>query len=434
MREKKMPTVRKKMIIWLLLTINISTVIGFLFGNLLTFSSSVTEHNASLDHTANTIIKLSKLNLSIEKIIDMTTSPVYPVKVVNRFSEIDKERIKSLHNNEKIGFRKNTLYNAIYVKIDDTILEVAVNPTTNSFITTLSITAIALLFSAFIHILLIFASINKMIHPVKTLINATHEVAKGNFDVRVPAYNKNEIDKLMKNFNTMTSELGKMEMLSSDFISNVSHEFKTPISSICGFASLLQNSGLNEKQQEYADIIASESKRLSKLSSNILKLSKLENQDIITEKNWFSLDEQLRQCLLILEKNWNEKHINLEIILDKVDYYGNKELLGQIWINLIDNAIKYTNHDGEIIITCTKQEDNVIVSIKDSGIGMSEETQKRIFEKFYQGDKTHSSDGNGLGLSMVKRIVDMCNGTIEVDSKLSYGSIFVITLPCENSD
>jgi Signal transduction histidine kinase len=331
-------------------------------------------------------------------------------------------------------YKTNLIYGTQYIKLGNDILSITVNAYSNVFLSTVRTNGFTLLFAILLGMLLTSLTFKRMLGTFSMVIEAIQEVSKGNFDTKLPIKHAHGSGlSFVNSFNKMTTELSKMETLRNDFISNVSHEFKTPISSIQGFATLLSQSDLSEEQMEYAKIIASESSRLANLSANILKLTKLQNQEIVTEKQLFALDEQLRQCLLILEKKWEDKNINLEIFLDEIKCYGNKELLEQVWINLIDNAIKYTNISGTIILSCTQDNDNIIVSIKDDGIGMNKNSQGRIFEKFYQGDKAHNSEGNGLGLSLVKRIVDLCNGTIEFESEENKGTTFVVSLPIENS-
>jgi len=266
--------------------------------------------------------------------------------------------------------------------------------------------------------------------PILKLSSATKEVAKGNFDVQVENNSDDEVGQLTKNFNKMIRELKSIEYLRKDFINSVSHEFKTPIASIQGFAKLLQKGNLSkEEEQEYADIIVEETTRLSKLSSNILRLSSLENQEMLEKKTVFSLDEQIRKIILLLEHKWSNKNIDFDIELDEIQYHGDEELLQQVWINLLDNAIKFSNTNSSIIVRLYRTASAAKLEISDTGIGMSEETMLRIFERFYQGDKAHSYDGNGLGLSLVKRILDLCNGSIHVKSKLHEGSTFTVELP-----
>jgi signal transduction histidine kinase len=262
------------------------------------------------------------------------------------------------------------------------------------------------------------------------LHEATKEVAKGNFDIKVDRYSDDEVGELAESFNKMTAELKSMEMLQKDFISNVSHEFKTPISSIQGFAELMKSGRItDEERREYAEIISAEAERLSKLTSNILKLSKLENQDTMSERNLFSLDEQIRRVILLLEPEWNKKNIQFDLHLNDIMFYGNEELLQQVWLNLLDNAIKFSHRNGKIIVQLYHTGTSIKAKVMDRGIGMDDRTRERIFDKFYQGDTTRASEGNGLGLALVKRIVELSGGKIDVESRRGKGSTFTIVLP-----
>lgn len=267
--------------------------------------------------------------------------------------------------------------------------------------------------------------------PVTQVIAATKRVAKGDFSVQLPMEDgRGEMGDLVRSFNRMTRELGGIEMFRSDFINSFSHEFKTPIVSIRGFARQLQRDDItDEERREYATIIADESTRLANLATNILLLSKLENQQIVTEKTAFRLDEQLRSCILLLEKQWEQKHLELVIDLEEVTCYGNAEMLSQAWVNLINNAIKFTPEGGTIGISMVAVDDTATVQVSDTGIGMDRETQQHIFEKFYQGDKSHHGEGNGLGLAMVKRIIALSCGKITVDSVKGKGTTFTVQLP-----
>ena len=226
-----------------------------------------------------------------------------------------------------------------------------------------------------------------ILQPIRDLNKATTEVARGNFSVRVREPLDAEYGTLTRNFNRMAEELSGIETLRGDFISNVSHEFKTPLASIQGFAKLLQDDSLSDSDRcEYTQIIIDETTRLSKLASNILNLSKLENQTTIANKTRFSLDEQIRKIILMLEPEWSKKNINLDIALDDIYYFGNEELMGQIWQNIINNAIKFTPDNGVIKVQLYRTESNITVRISDNGIGISHEAKEKIFEKFYQGD------------------------------------------------
>lgn len=271
----------------------------------------------------------------------------------------------------------------------------------------------------------------KTIAPIVEISEATKEVAKGNFDIELNGKSRaREVNVMARNFMLMAQELKNTETFHNDFIHNVSHEFKTPISAIEGYATLLQNKSLTEEKREsYVSKILFNTKRLSTLTGNILQLTRLDNQEITTEKKIFSLDEQIREDVLLFEDQWNEKQVELDIELETVEYYGNSDLLSQVWINLISNAVKYVSNGGNIRILLNKEHEQIKVYISDNGVGMSDEVKNRIFEKFYQGDTSHSSEGNGLGLTLAKRIVDLHGGTIEVSSKEDKGTTFTVSLP-----
>lgn len=270
--------------------------------------------------------------------------------------------------------------------------------------------------------------------PAKKILsfsNAAKEIAKGNFNIaldeNIPVV---ELKDMAHNFNIMAKELSKAEMLSSDFIVNVSHEFKTPISAIEGYATLLQRKDLSEeKRVEYTRRILHNTSRLSRLTENILLLSKLEHQDTALTKEMYCLDEQLREAILLYEPQWTAKSISLDIELDRADYSGNRDLLAEVWQNLLGNAIKFTPQGGKIRIRLKRSISGITVSIEDNGIGMSEEVMERIYEKFYQGDTSHSTPGNGLGLSLVKKIVDLHGGTVRAASHPGKGTVFTVVLP-----
>ena len=260
------------------------------------------------------------------------------------------------------------------------------------------------------------------------------EIAHGNFKTRIPERDKadaiSEFGELERTFNRMAADLDGIEIFRNDFINNFSHEFKTPIISLRGFARQLQSGDISEEQRkEYIDIIVAESERLANMSTNVLLLSKLENQQIVSEKTEFYLDEQIRNSLLLLEKSWSDKELELDIDLDPIKYTFNEEMLSHVWVNLFSNAIKFTEKGGQISCRLTEKDDLVIFTVTDSGIGMTEETQSRIFEKFYQGDTSHSGSGNGIGLNIVYRVLTLANGEIKVESEYGKGTAFTVTLP-----
>lgn len=268
--------------------------------------------------------------------------------------------------------------------------------------------------------------------PLNEMIHATKRISKGDFKVKIQETfdEHSDFGILQRSFNHMATELDGIEMFRKDFINNFSHEFKTPIVSIQGFAHQLKAGGLTpEEEREYIRIIADESDRLAKMSTNILLLSKLENQAIVTDKTEFWLDEQLRTCLVLLEKQWGPKELELNLELDEVKYYFNENMLSQVWLNLFGNAIKFTPRGGTLSCTLKADETAVTVTVSDTGCGMSEDTVRHIFDKFYQGDTSHAGDGNGIGLNIVSRILYLCGGTVRVKSEIGKGSTFTVTLP-----
>lgn len=289
---------------------------------------------------------------------------------------------------------------------------------------------ILFLFSVLLGTVLAAVVSNRTLKPLRKVIDAMQKVAAGDFSVQLTEESIPEIEDLTNSFNTMVIELGSIETLRSDFISNFSHEFKTPIVSIRGFAKLLRNKSIAEADKdEYIEIIIQESERLAGLSTNVLNLSKLETIEILADKEYFFLDEQIRRAASLLEPRWREKGIEVTLEMDSVTLYSDEDLLQQVWVNLIENAIKYTQTGGNISIMLKRHADTVDFIITDTGCGMSEQTLAHLFDKFYQGDKSHSGIGNGLGLTMVKRITMLCGGNIDVQSAQGKGSEFTVTLP-----
>lgn len=270
-----------------------------------------------------------------------------------------------------------------------------------------------------------------LIRPIQNMSSAFDELSEGNFSVKIPADGKiAEIREMAQHFNAMTYDLSHMETLRSDFVANVSHEFKTPLAAIEGYATLLQNPNLSqEKHNHYVEIILDNSHRLSNLSSNILILSKLENQEMIVDNREFRLDEQIRRAILLLEGKWAAKNIEFDMDLPRQMYFGSESLLAQVWSNILDNAIKHSPSGSVIHVNIQALDHRITVSISDHGEGMTPEVQKHIFEKFYQGDNSRKAEGNGLGLALVKRIVELCRGDIIVRSAPGQGAAFFVSLP-----
>lgn len=271
--------------------------------------------------------------------------------------------------------------------------------------------------------------------PMHQLAEATKKVANGDFSVYIPAFHTPDkldyLDVMILDFDKMVEELGSIETLKTDFVSNVSHEMKTPIAIIKNYAELLQMDGISEKQRkEYGQSIEAAALRLSNLISNILKLSKLENQRMIPEVETYDVCRQLCQCAILFEDAWEEKEIELETDMeDSAMIKADQSLLELVWNNLLSNAVKFTEPEGTIGIRQTTQGKLIRISIWDTGCGMSQETARHIFDKFYQGDTSHSKTGNGLGLAMVKRIMELLDGEIKVVSQDGKGSNFTVTLP-----
>ncbi len=262
--------------------------------------------------------------------------------------------------------------------------------------------------------------------------DAMQKVADGDYTVRLDAEKDQPFRELYRNFNTMAEELGGVEMLKNDFINGYAHELRTPITSINGFAEMLLNDDgtlSNEERRSYLEIIASESRRLADLAGNSLLMSRLDTQKIIPDKKPFSLDEQLRRCSILLSGQWTEKELDMTMDLDEAVYVGDYDLMQHLWINLLTNAVKYTPKGGSITVTLKNEEKFIAVSVADTGKGIPPEDRERIFDKYYQTDKSHSKRGLGLGLAICKRIVQLCNGTLEVESEVGVGSTFTVRLP-----
>ncbi|MGL5382301.1 MAG: sensor histidine kinase [Culicoidibacterales bacterium] len=278
----------------------------------------------------------------------------------------------------------------------------------------------------------IFLATRVVVKPIAKLSEAAKQVANGNLETMIPQKTRghDEISELTDNFNLMVSELAKNEYLHKDFVSNVSHEFKTPLASIQGYAELLAMPDLSEtKRLEYASVITRQTKRLAKLSTDLLRLSELENEHMLVKKTTFSLDEQIRDAILLLQNEWEQKNLALEIQLEPTQITGDKALLYQVWVNIIGNAIRYTNPDGQIAIQLQRIGEKSYITVQDTGIGISPEQQQRIFERFYRADESRSTGGTGLGLPIVKRIVELHHGEIDVQSLVGIGTEITIVLP-----
>ena len=269
---------------------------------------------------------------------------------------------------------------------------------------------------------------------VERIATATKSISQGNFDVRlapasrIASYEK--FDEIVESINKMAEELGSVEELRSDFIANVSHEMKTPLAVMQNYATLLESKDLAEdKRIEYARCITDASKKLSDMMTNVLKLNRLEHQQIYPQKQNYNVGEQLCECLLQHERVWEKKEIEIETDIEEdVFIEEDKELLSLVWNNLLSNAFKFTPSGGKVFITLKKQDGNAVVKITDTGIGMTPEVGAHIFEKFYQGDRSRATQGNGLGLALVKCVMDVVKGEIGVDSTVGEGTTFTVKL------
>lgn len=268
-------------------------------------------------------------------------------------------------------------------------------------------------------------------NKIKAVCVAANKVAKGDFDARVPEFfnkPKSEMDYLAVNFNKMLTEISSLENMRNNFVADVSHEIKTPLSVIQGYADLLQNKDLSaEKRREYTNLLSEAIGTLTNLVTNILKLNRIENQGII-QKEKYSLDEQLRCCVLSFEDKFEEKALSLDVELKEIFIKSDKSLLEIVWNNLLSNAIKYTQRGGTISVKLKKENKEIIVSVSDTGCGMTDEIKAHCFEKFYQGDSSRSQEGNGLGLALVKQILNLLDGEVRFESVLGKGTEFTVVL------
>lgn len=269
--------------------------------------------------------------------------------------------------------------------------------------------------------------------PVEQILDATERIAAGDFSVRLPImreYGKyNQYDCIMDNLNTMAEALRKSEVLKTDFISDVSHELKTPLTVIHSYATLLREEKDEQKREKYTVAVAEAASRLSVLIGNILQLNKLENQSVLPEKTVVKLDEKLAEVILTFEERIERKKVELICDLqENIRVFTVESYLEIIFNNLVSNAVKFTNEGGRVEVKLKKEDENVVVTVRDTGVGISPEVGARIFDKFYQGDASHAKEGNGLGLALVKRAIDVLGGEISVQSKLGEGSTFTVKL------
>ena len=288
-----------------------------------------------------------------------------------------------------------------------------------------------LIFSILFGWILAFITGLFFLNPFIKLGAAMKRVAKGDFSIRLQSKSVFKvIREIYGSFNLMTEELGMTEIVQTDFVSNVSHEIKTPINAIEGYATLLQNSPQSDAERDICvEKILFNTGRLSELVSNILLISKIENQAIQSQGTLFRLDEQIRQSIVVLEPKWDKKNIELDLELESIEFVGNQGLLHHVWDNLIDNAIKFSPEGAEIKVRLAREGERIAFSVSDSGEGIDEKIKEHIFDKFFQGDSSHKSEGNGLGLALVKKIADMHGGSVSAENIDGGGCMFTVILP-----
>lgn len=290
----------------------------------------------------------------------------------------------------------------------------------------------AMVFSGTIGVAVTNHMTKMLIDPIAKLRSAMREVADGDFKVEAKCESRiQDVQDIYDSFNSMVRELSTTETLQTDFISDVSHEFKTPINAIEGYASLLEGEPSPEEQRAYVEKILFNTRRLSALTGNILLLSKLSNQSILPQKTQFRLDEQIRQAIVALEQKWSEKELGFEVELAETPFFGYESLLPHVWTNLIGNAVKFSPKGGEIRIKMMRTEGAVVFTIEDDGPGIVPGDEEHIFTKFYQSESTHGMEGNGLGLALVRQIVEMSGGSVDVQNLEAGGCRFTVRLPLE---
>ena len=312
------------------------------------------------------------------------------------------------------------------------IMELAQNVFSNTTLLVLFLVGISLIIGAGITLFLS----RIMMRPMNRILTAMKRVSSGDYSTRLtlsrPLSQHPAIREFIDSFNTMAEELGQTEILRSDFINNFSHEFKTPIVSITGFAKLLKRDNLTpEKRREYLNVIEEESQRLSAMATNVLNLTKVENQVILTDVTAFNLSEQIRSCILLLEKMWSRKGIEWDLDFAEYEIAANEELLKEVWINLLQNAIKFCNSSGTVSVHIHRVYNQLSVTVANTGSTIPPEQRERIFQKFYQADESHAGEGNGVGLAVVKAIVELHNGSVTAGGDENT-ALFTVRLPEKN--
>lgn len=269
-----------------------------------------------------------------------------------------------------------------------------------------------------------------ILRPIYKICDAIDKISECDYSVKLTPFGLGSIRTLTNKLNEMAAELSSIEAMRNDFVNNFSHEFKTPIISIEGFAKLLKCGNITEEEKgEYLDIIINESGRLAELSSNILYLTKLENKTSLNEYTSFNVSEQIRLAAVLINNKWRDKNIDFSFEGEDYTITANEQLLHQLWTNLIDNAFKYSPENSQVVISLDRVDSDIIFTVSDEGKGMSETEMKHAFDKFYQGDISHKTNGNGIGLTVAKKICDLHNGTINIKKSNDTGTVFEVIIP-----
>lgn len=438
-------------------------IIGFLLTSLLSFSIccffTIRSYNRDsdqlaleeLEHSSNHIADLIKLidDKNQDKILadySETSEMSFTVTCegqtksyghVNKKLILKDDELKTLATSKEKSLRSEGIISqyAKAFRIDDQTYVITVqkdfSSTKDIFMKSYTSAAIIFMMTGSI-VFLIVADI--IVKPISRLTKVTDELAKGNYKVRVNYEGKDEISSLYASFNQMAVRLAKQETIRQQFISDVSHEFQTPLTAISGFATILKNENLTDEQrQKYADIILFNSNRLSHLSKNMLQLTLLDGEDTSLDKSEFPLIEQLNRVIEMEDNAALSKDIEIEFIHPKKEFIieADESRMEQVWINLLSNAIKYTNEHGVVTVEVRRTPTELQVRFEDTGVGMSQDAISHIFERFYRQDKSRTIEGNGLGLSIVKRIIDLHHYKIDVESQEDVGSVFTVYIPYE---
>ncbi|OPH57680.1 hypothetical protein BC351_03970 [Paenibacillus ferrarius] len=456
-------TLYLRVVLTFLAVVVVSVLLAFFIAMLLYTNRITTELQASLLKAGNQLAEMSNeyQTTKLETLLEGSTKfndsyslflfdnsgylASFGVEKKNDMSEMDQQKVISvlqgnIYQNEKTNFIYTDFKQSTSLMIG---IPLAVNGRQYALFLTPKVSEVArkqtrdsittvLLIVLLVGSLLILVASRYIVSPMKKLTRATNRLARGNFNVNVNIQRNDEIGLLAEGFNHMAGELKQLEQMRQDFVSNVSHEIQSPLTSIRGFSKVLRQSALQEEERHrYLEIIERESERLTRLSENLLKLASLESEQHPFHPSTYNLDEQLRRVLVFYEPQWSEKEQVLDLNLPRVKISADADQLNQVWTNLLGNAIKFTPPQGIIQIKLAAKTDHVVISIQDTGIGIKKEEQERIFERFYKADHARQwgTGGSGLGLAIVRKILERHQGSISVASEPGEGTLFTVILP-----